>query len=100
MKKFSLPIAAGVGVLTFAISLPDSHAVFGIFKKKNKPVPSESEFDQMSAQADAALASAEARDQKDAYKIYKSIVDDYPLTKAAATAQFKIGEIQERQGDL
>lgn len=46
---------------------------------------------------DAAESSG---DTKGAIAIYKGLSRDYSLTAAAAKAQFKTGQIQEREGDL
>ncbi len=73
-----------------------------LFKKDLKSIPDAAQLSQQERQSTQELNRAmqnETRgDNRKALSIHKSIVSDYPLSSAASTSQFKIGELYKITG--
>lgn len=95
MKSTALPRLAALAML-IGLASP-AHAFLGIFKKPQKRVPPANELQAQEAQAANLLADARAKGDKGALK---SIVENYPFTKAAAEAAFDYAMLVRQGGRL
>ncbi len=92
-------------LLVFSCGLSSSDAFFGdlIKKGKEKKVVNAEELTSQEGSAAAQLAKADAQrnagKRRQARDTYKSIVNNFPRTDAAAEAQFQYAKILQAEGD-
>lgn len=94
-----------LSLFVFSLGLSSSEAFLGdILKKgKEKRVVSAEELTGQESAAANLLAKAEAQRsagrQRQARDLYKSVVNSYPRTEAAAEAQFQYAKILQKEGE-
>ena len=99
LRKTALILAASSAVLL--LSAPTSADAFLGFGKKPKVLSAE-DLAAQEATASKLLATARAEEPnvstRKARSLYGDIVKDYPRTASAGEAQFKVGELREKEG--
>lgn len=98
----SLTLALTLGIFAFPT---DSHAFLKkLFKKPPTTELKEEEKLEIEQAATEQLVDAErvaeTEKEKAAIKAFEKIIKDYPLTEAAADAQFQIGSLHKQAGNL
>lgn len=94
-----------LSLFVFSLGLSSSDAFLGdiLKKSKDKRVVSAEELTGQESAAVSQLAKADAQRaagrQRQARDLYKSIVNSYPRTEAAAEAQFQYAKILQNEGD-
>ncbi len=87
-----------LGLCAFSLGISHSHAFLGgVLKKDEKRVVNSEQLTNQESAASALLAKAQgfqsSGKQRQARDTYKSIVNSYPRTDAAAEAQFQYARI-------
>ncbi|MEM1442392.1 MAG: tetratricopeptide repeat protein [Verrucomicrobiota bacterium] len=95
---------ATLGLCVFSLSLTESSAFLDILKKsKDKKVANAEELTTQESAAATQLAKAnsqrDAGRKRQARDSYKSIVNNFPRTDAAAEAQFQFAKILQQDGE-
>ena len=99
-------IAVTLGIGMLLIPADNAHAQFlkKLFSKDLDKAPSAPELQRQESQAAALLRGAESAEASGnsgkAMSLYRKIPLKFPLTKSAAKAQFKVGELLEQDGKL
>ncbi len=102
MKTQSFPSALAVALLAVAPA-GSASAVLPFLKKGDlKEVPASEELTRQDndarAMLDEAMAAKAGGKPDKAEDALKTVIERYPLTKTAATAQFEMGKLREEQG--
>lgn len=93
-----------IGLCASSLGLSHSHAFLGgVLKKDEKRVVNSEQLTSQESAASALLTKAQGYQssgkQRQARDTYKSIVNSYPRTDAAAEAQFQYAKILQADGD-
>ncbi|MDF1789749.1 MAG: tetratricopeptide repeat protein [Verrucomicrobiales bacterium] len=105
MTKTSLRGTLAVALLLGLATLQPSHAIFGIFSKKDRDrVPTKKEVAEHDRKASNLFAKAEANQKaskgKKALDQYSTISRKYYFSQYAAEANFRAAELLQSQGEL